>query len=99
MMESLFIIGVIIAGFGVLAKLLLDLGHQIDEGLVELDEKLALAIKSVVDMIPGMGEQEPINPLQQILAQLVGQHMQNKQNIIPAQIIERDEKGLFSEKP
>ena len=98
-MESLFIIGVVIAGFGVLAKLLLDLGNQIDEGLVELDEKLALAIKSVVDMIPGMGDQEPINPLQQILAQFIGQQMQNKQNIIPAQIIERDEKGLFTEKP
>jgi len=98
-MESLFIIGVVIAGFGVLAKLLLDLGNQIDEGLVELDEKLALAIKSVVDMIPGMGDQEPINPLQQILAQFIGQQMQNKQNIIPAQIIERDEKGLFIEKP
>ena len=39
-MESLYIIGVLIVGFGVIAKLLLDLGHQIDEGLVELDEKL-----------------------------------------------------------
>ena len=95
-MESLLIIGVIICGFGVLAKLLLDLGNQIDEGLVELDEKLALAIKSVVDMIPGMGDHEPINPIQQMVAQLIGQSMQNKQNIIPAQIIERDENGLFS---
>tara|TARA_R110000787_G_scaffold41365_2_gene102283 strand:+ start:275 stop:574 length:300 start_codon:yes stop_codon:yes gene_type:complete len=99
MMESLYIIGVVIAGFGVLAKLLLDLGNQIDEGLVELDEKLALAIKSVVDMIPGMGEHEPINPIQQMVAQLIGQSMQKNQNIIPPKILERDEKGLFTEKP
>jgi len=96
MMESLYIIGVIIAGFGVLAKLLVDLGNQIDDGLVELDEKLALAIKSVVDMIPGMGEHEPINPIQQMVAQLIGQSLQKQDVIIPPKIIERDENGLFS---
>ena len=96
MMESLYIIGVIIAGFGVLAKLLIDLGNQIDDGLVELDEKLALAIKSVVDMIPGMGEHEPINPIQQMVAQLIGQSLQKQDVIIPPKIIERDENGLFS---
>jgi len=95
-MESLYIIGVVIAGFGVLAKLLLDLGNQIDEGLVELDEKLALAIKSVVDMIPGMGDHEPINPIQQMVAQLIGQSLQKPDVIIPPKIIERDENGLFS---
>lgn len=96
MMESLYIIGVIIAGFGVLGKLLLDLGNQIDDGLEELDEKLALAIKSVVDMIPGMGEHEPINPIQQMVAQLIGQSLQKQDVIIPPKIIERDENGLFS---
>tara|TARA_R110000737_G_scaffold44816_1_gene65076 strand:+ start:581 stop:880 length:300 start_codon:yes stop_codon:yes gene_type:complete len=99
MMESLYIIGVLIVGFGVIAKLLLDLGHQIDEGLVELDEKLALAITSVVEKIPGMGDSEPINPLQQMLAQLIGQHMESKQVIIPPKIIERNEKGLFTKEP
>ena len=97
MMESLYIIGVIILGFGVLAKLLLDLGHQIDEGLIELDEKLALAIRSVVEKIPGLGESEPINPIQMAFAQLIGNmaQQQQKQVIIPPKIIERDEKGLF----
>jgi len=96
MMESLYIIGVIILGFGVLAKLLLDLGQQIDEGLIELDEKLALAIKSVVEKIPSLGGSEPINPIQMAFAQLIGNMAQQKQVIIPPKIIERDEKGLFS---
>jgi len=98
MMESLYIIGVIILGFGVMAKLLLDLGHQIDEGLVELDEKLALAIQSVVEKIPGLGNSEPINPIQMAFAQLIGNMAQQKQVIIPPKIIERDESGLFSKK-
>lgn len=95
MMESLYIIGVIILGFGVLAKLLLDLGHQIDEGLIELDEKLALAIRSLVEKIPVLGDSEPINPIQMAFAQLIGNMAQQKQVIIPPKIIERDEKGLF----
>ena len=99
MIESLYIIGVLILGFGVIAKLLLDLGHQIDEGLVELDEKLALAIKSVVEKIPGMGDSEPINPIQMAFAQLIGNMAQQKQVIIPPKIMERNEKGLFTKEP
>jgi len=95
MIETLYIIGAIILGFGVMAKLLIDLGHQIDEGLVELDEKLALAIRSVVEKIPGLGDSEPINPIQMAFAQLIGNMAQQKQVIIPPKIIERDEKGLF----
>ena len=48
MMEPLYIIGTIIVGFGVVFKLLIDLGRQIEDGLIELDEKLAIAIRSVV---------------------------------------------------
>ena len=88
--------GTIIVGFGVMAKLLLDLGHQIDEGLIELDEKLALAIRSVVEKIPGLGDSEPINPIQMAFAQLIGNMVQQKQVIIPPKIIERDENGLFT---
>jgi hypothetical protein len=51
MMESLYIIGVIIVGFGITFKLIYDLGNAIDDGLEELDSKLALAIKSVVEQI------------------------------------------------
>jgi hypothetical protein len=98
MMENIYVITVIILGFGVMAKLLYDLSTQIDEGLIELDEKLALAIRSVVEKIPGLGESEPINPIQMAFAQLIGNMAQQKQVIIPPKIIERDKNGLFSKK-
>jgi len=93
MMESLYIIGVIIVGFGITFKLIYDLGNAIDDGLEELDSKLALAIKSVVEQIPGLGDSEPINPIQMAIGQLIA-NMNQQQN--PAvKLIERDEKGLF----
>ena len=95
MMETLYIIGTIIVGFCVVFKLLLDLGNQIDEGLVELDEKLALAIRSVVEKIPGLGESEPINPIQMAIGQLIANMNQQKQQT-QMKVIERDEKGLFT---
>ena len=94
MMETMYIIGVIIVGFGISFKLLYDLGIKIEDGLIELDEKLALAIKSVVEKIPGLGETEPINPIQMAIGQLIANMNQQQQN--PAmKIIQRDEKGLF----
>lgn len=94
MMETLYIIGTIILGFGVVFKLLIDLGNKIEDGLVELDEKLAMAIKSVMDQIPGIGQTEPINPIQMAVGQLIANMAQQKQNIEP-KLIQRDEKGLF----
>jgi len=95
MMETVYIIATIIVGFCVVFKLLIDLGNQIDEGLVELDEKLALAIRSVVEKIPGLGDHEPINPIQMAIGQLIANMQQ--QNTQPAlKVIERDEKGLFT---
>ena len=94
MMETLYIIGTIIVGFCIVFKLLTDLGNQIDEGLVELDEKLALAIKSVVDRIPGLGESEPINPIQMAIGQLIANMSQQNQQP-QMKVIQRDEKGLF----
>ena len=97
MMETLYIIGTIILGFGVDFKLLIDLGHKIEDGLIELDEKLALAIKSVVDRIPGLSESEPINPIQMAIGQLIANMSQQNQQ--PAmKVIERDENGLFAKK-
>ena len=37
-METMYIIGVIIVGFGISFKLLYDLGIKIEDGLVELGE-------------------------------------------------------------
>ena len=95
MMETLYIIGTIIVGFCIVFKLLIDLGNQIDEGLVELDEKLALAIRSVVEKIPGLGEHEPINPIQMAIGQLIA-NMQLQKQQPEMKVIERDEKGLFT---
>ena len=93
-METMYIIGVIIVGFLISFKLLYDLGIKIEDGLIELDEKLALAIKSVVEKIPGLGETEPINPIQMAIGQLIANMNQQQQN--PAmKVIQRDEKGLF----
>ncbi len=94
MMETLYIIATIILGFGVVFKLLIDLGNKIEDGLVELDEKLAMAIKSVMDQIPGLGQSEPINPIQMAIGQLIANMAQQKQNVEP-KLIQRDEKGLF----
>ena len=94
MMETLYIIGTIIVGFGVVFKLLINLGHKIEDGLVELDEKLALAIRSVIEKIPGLSESEPINPIQMAIGQLIANMSQ--QNKRPEmKVIQRDEKGLF----
>ena len=95
MMETVYIIGTIIVGFCIVFKLLIDLGNQIDEGLVELDEKLALAIRSVVEKIPGLGEHEPINPIQMAIGQLIANMNQQKQQP-QMKVIQRDEKGLFT---
>lgn len=90
---------VIILGFGITFKILYDLGNKIEDGLIELDTNLAIAIKSVVENIPGLGENaEPINPVQQMLAQLIGQHIQSKQVMIPPKVIQQDDKGLFIKK-
>ena len=95
MMETVYIIGTIILGFGVVFKLLIDLGHKIEDGLVELDEKLAMAIRSVVEKIPGLGESEPINPIQMAIGQLIANMSQQTQQP-QMKVIERDEKGLFT---
>jgi len=94
MMETLYIIGTIILGFCVVFKLLKDLGEQIEDGLFELDEKLALAIRSVVEKIPGIGEHEPINPIQMAIGQLIA-NMSQQQQTPNMKVIQRDEKGLF----
>ena len=70
-------------------------GHKIEDGLVELDEKLALAIKAVVEKIPGLGDHEPINPIQMAIGQLIA-NMQQQKLQPEMKVIERDEKGLFT---
>jgi len=96
MMTELYIgFSLILIGFFIIFKLIFDLAKQIDDGLDDLDEKLALAIKSVMDNIPGFGNSEPVNPVQMAIAQLIGNMNRPDPTIIPPKIIERDAKGLF----
>jgi len=46
---------------------------HLDQSLMDIDEKLALAIKSLVDklMEGGLGEFEPPNPVQGAIAQMI----------------------------
>ena len=97
MMATTYIAIITIVGFLISFKLIYDLGIKIEDGLIELDEKLALAIKSVIEKIPGLGEHEPINPIQMAIGQLIA-NMQTKQQDQPMKIIERDNKGLFLSK-
>ena len=60
-----------------------------------MDEKLALAIRSVVEKIPGLGESEPINPIQMAIGQLIANMSQQTQQP-KMKVIQRDEKGLFT---
>jgi len=53
-----------------------------------------MAIRSVVEKIPGLGESEPINPIQMAIGQLIANMSQQNQQP-QMKVIQRDEKGLF----
>jgi len=70
---------------------------HLDQSLLELDEKLALAIKSIVDklMEGGLSEFEPPNPIQGAIAQLIQGMAAQKMNTIDATVMSRGEDGQF----
>jgi hypothetical protein len=82
----------------VILRGLMELQRSIEDGLEEIDQNMALAITKVVENLGStIGFAEPINPIQQVLAQF----MQNAMNDAPkAGIIDvkRAENGQFSEK-
>jgi hypothetical protein len=73
---------------------------HLDQSLLELDEKLALAIKSIVDklMEGGLSEFEPPNPIQGAIAQLIQGMAAQKMNTIDATVMSRGEDGQFQTK-
>jgi len=76
----------------------MELSRQIEQGLEDLDTNLAGAITQVVEKFAeNVGFAEPINPIQQVLAQFLQQSMAEKQN---QGIIEvgRGENGQFLKK-
>ena len=70
---------------------------HLDQSLLELDEKLALAIKSIVDklMEGGLSEFEPPNPIQGAIAQLIQGMAAQKMNTIDAVVTQRAPDGKF----
>ena len=67
------------------------IGHIITNGIMELDAKLAQALKSTIENLP-IGDIEPVNPMQMMIMQLIQDNMAKN----PAKVIPRDEKGLFT---
>jgi len=83
--------------------LLLSIGQRIEAvlaaGLNEIDHKLADALASVMEKVPGFSEEsQEFNPIQAAIAQLIGNMVEQNSNVIPTKVIERDPKGLFTEK-
>jgi hypothetical protein len=82
----------------VILKGLMELSRQIEDGLEDLDTNLAGAISQVVEKFAdNIGFSEPINPIQQVLAQFLQQSMMEKEksNIIE---VARSENGQFLKK-
>jgi len=70
------------------------LSIQIQQAVVELDAKLAAAITGLVEK--GLGDFEPINPIQAAIANMLTANLQR--NTTAGEVIEvvRDQKGNFA---
>ncbi len=74
---------------------LIELSRQIEDGLEELDTTLAGAITSVVEKFGGGEGFEPINPIQNAIAQLLTNRMET-QNPGVIDVVTRGSDGKFS---
>jgi len=70
---------------------------HLDQGLQDIDEKLAIAITALIDklMSGNLGDFEPPNPIQGAIAQLIQGMAAQKMNTINATVTQRDESGQF----
>lgn len=70
----------------------------LEQALMDIDEKLALAIQALVDklMTGGLAEFEPPNPIQGAIAQLIQGMAQQKMNTFDATITDRGPNGQFT---
>ena len=73
----------------------------LEQSLMDIDEKLALAIQALVDklMTGGLAEFEPPNPIQGAIAQLIQGMAQQKMNTFDANITDRGADGQFTVAP
>jgi len=70
---------------------------HLDQGLQDIDEKLAIAITALIDklMSGNLGDFEPPNPIQGAIAQLIQGMAHQKMNTINATVSERGTDGQF----
>jgi len=70
---------------------------HLDQGLQDIDEKLATAITALIDklMSGSLGEFEPPNPIQGAIAQMIQSIAHQKMNTIQAVVTERGTDGQF----
>jgi len=70
---------------------------HLDSAMMDIDEKLAIAITALIDklMSGSLGEFEPPNPIQGAIASLIQGMAQQKLNTIDATITNRDAGGQF----
>ena len=71
---------------------------HLDSAMMDIDEKLATAIKDLIDklMSGNLGEFEAPNPIQGAIASLIQGIAQQKMNTIDATITERSPDGQFA---
>jgi len=92
-LASLMLINLIsLGGFALWIRIYLE------QALMDIDEKLALAIQALVDklMTGGLAEFEPPNPIQGAIAQLIQGMAQQKMNTFDANITQRGADGQFT---
>jgi len=70
---------------------------HLDQGLQDIDEKLATAITALIDklMSGNLGDFEPPNPIQGAIAQMIQSIAHQKMNTINATVTERGTDGQF----
>jgi len=71
---------------------------HIEQSMMDIDEKLAIAIQALIDklMTGGLTEFEPPNPIQGAIAQLIQGMAQQKMNTIETTVTERGPNGQFT---
>jgi hypothetical protein len=71
---------------------------HLDQGLQDIDEKLATAITALIDklMSGNLGEFEPPNPIQGAIAQMIQSIAHQKMNTIDAVVSTRNPDGQFA---
>ena len=74
--------------------------RSLDDAIEELDARVAGALKALVENFTGGGFEgfEPPNPIQNAIGQLIQAWAQQQTQVIPAQVVERNESGQFATK-